>query len=327
MTENNSKFDVFFYEAFAEEEKALRHYLKSDIKAGFTWKTIQEYNVSTSPAPVISIRTQSVIPESWSTRLSAILSRSTGYDHIRDYIQKTGANIKTGHLPKYCSRAVAEQAMLLWMNLLRKIPQQTRNFSTFHRDNLTGYETENKTLLIVGVGNIGFEISKIANSLGMNVFGVDIDQKHRSIKYVSLEYGLKNSDIIVCAMNLTSENSGYFRYDVLKNAKKGSIFINISRGEFSPAADILRLVDEAHLSGVALDVYNNEKELAISLREKKPSSNEEVLATLKLSEYLNVILTPHNAFNTLEAVERKAAQSIEQIENLFAHDFFLWPVP
>jgi D-lactate dehydrogenase len=150
--------EVFFYEAFEEETQSLKHYLPPYIEAGFTWKTIQEQGDPKPPASLISIRTQSIIPASWATEVSGILSRSTGYDHIELYLKKCKKSLPCGYLPLYCNRAVAEQAALLWMSLLRKLPQQMQNFAGFHRDSLTGQEVEHKSLLVVGVGNIGFEM-------------------------------------------------------------------------------------------------------------------------------------------------------------------------
>ena len=67
--------------------------------------------------------------------------------------------------------------MLMWMALLRKLPQQIQNFATFYRDGITGSECQGKTLLVVGVGNIGSEVARIGQGLGMNVLGVDIRSK------------------------------------------------------------------------------------------------------------------------------------------------------
>ena len=319
--------DVFFYEAFEEEEKAIQRYLPADIQAGFSWKTIQEYGNPLPAAPLISIRTQSVIPVEWASKLSGILSRSTGYDHLTAYQKECGSPVPCGYLPLYCNRAVAEQSMLMWMALLRKLPQQVQNFATFYRDGITGAECQGKTLLVVGVGNIGSEVVKIGQGLGMNVFGVDIVKKHPFVTYVSFQEGLAKADIIVCAMNLTPENAGYFRYDRLRLAKRGSIFINVARGEFSPSKDLVRLLDEKHLGGVGLDVYNHEGRLAVALRAGKTVEDEEVNATLSLLKRTNVVLTPHNAFNTAESVDRKAAHSVQQIQHLLKTGGFLWPIP
>ena len=319
--------DIFFFEAFEEEQEQLKRFMPDNINAGFTEKTIQEYGKNNPPAEIISVRTQSAIPVEWSKSLSGILTRSTGYDHIHKYWSKCRIKVNAGYLPLYCNRAVAEQALTLWMTLLRKLPQQTEQFLSFKRDGLTGAEAESKRLLVVGVGNIGYEIVKIARGLGMKVNGVDIVLRHSDVNYVSIDTGIKEADIVVCAMNLTNENRGYFSYDLLKKSKKGAVFINIARGELSPPEALLRLITEKHLGGIGIDVYDHESELAVSLRTGNKSSDEKVDAYLKLVKLPNVIMTPHNAFNTNESVIRKSEQSIQQIVHYFDKRDFLWKVP
>ncbi len=321
--------DIFFYEAFEEEAEALKRYLPENISADFSWKTIQEIAHEKPPAKIISIRTQSAIPVGWSDKLDAIITRSTGYDHITDYIQLTGSKISAGYLPLYCNRSVAEQALLLLLALSRKLSTQISQFSSFHRDGLTGMEIAKKNIAIVGVGNIGYEMVKIARGLDMNVLAVDIVKKYDDVNYFSPEEAIAKADIIICSMNLTADNAAYFNYETLKKAKKGALFINIARGEFSPAVDLLKLIEENHLGGVALDVYNSEKPLAIALRKNKIDevTDEEVKAILALLKKDNVIFTPHNAFNTKESVERKSEQTIEQLINYKSSGEFIWPVP
>jgi len=318
---------VFFFEAFEEEAEQIRHFLPDHIEAGFSWKTIQEYSAEALPAPIVSVRTQSAIPAEWAGQLDAILTRSTGFDHLIDYRQRTGVDVHCGYLPLYCNRAVAEQAMLLWMSLMRKLPQQMTNFRNFHRDGITGREAEKKTLLVVGVGNIGSQVARIGHGLDMNVLCVDIENKYPEEKYVSIDEGLPLADIVVCAMNLTEDNYGYFNYQRLSQAKKGLVFVNISRGEQSPSTDLLKHLEEGQLAGVGMDVYVNEKELAVSLREGRSSDDPEVQATLVLLEKPNVIFTPHNAFNTVEAVEKKAGESVEQLLYYLEHGHFYATIP
>jgi D-lactate dehydrogenase len=319
--------DVFFYEAFEEESAALRHHLQPHIRAGYSWKTIQECGHEQPPAPIISTRTQSVVPTAWATTLRAILSRSTGYEHLLAYRQHARTDLACGHLPRYCHRAVAEQTLLLWMALLRKLVQQRDNFARFHRDGLTGAEAEGKTLVVVGVGNIGTEVCRLGMGLGMRVIGVDIVHKNADINYQPRDQALPEADVIVASMNLTPRNKGYFGYEVLRQAKRGVVFVNVSRGEFSPPSVLLRLLQEGHLGGVALDVYDHEPELAHALRSGKPGREPEVEAALALQSWTNVILTPHNAFNTQEAVERKAAHSAQQLHHFVSKGRFLWSIP
>jgi len=318
---------VYFYEAFEEEADCLRSFLPVQIDADFSDKTIQEEAATEPPAEIISIRTQSIIPPEWAGKVKAILSRSTGYDHVQAYQQATGIQVLCGHLPLYCARAVAEHAMLLWTALIRKLPLQEKQFESFNRDGLTGRECQGKNLLVVGVGNIGYEVVSVARGLGMKVKGVDIIKKHDEVDYVDFSKEMNTADILVCAMNLTADNRNYFNYGVLKNCKPGLIFINISRGECSPATDLVRLIEAGRLGGIGLDVYNNEPALAVNARSSQQQDDSEIQAVKQLAAKSNVILTPHNAFNTEEAVQRKSEQSVEQITTFLATGSFKWPIP
>lgn len=296
-----------------------------EISAGYSANTIQESHYSAPPAPIISTRTQSVIPTDWCAKLKAVLGRCTGYDYLQA-LHRQYPHLQVGYLPRYCARAVAEQAMLLWSALLRKLPSQIQQFIRFERDGLTGRENAGKRLLVVGVGNIGYEIVKIGRGLGMEVMGVDIVQRHADVAYVSFEEALPQVDIIVSAMNLTPANVGYFSYERLSKAKPTAVFVNIARGEQSPLPDLLRLLEERRLAGVALDVYPEESHLAELIRQGRIESPD-LMYLNALRQLPNVILTPHNAFNTLEAVYRKVEQSVQQIEALLRNDGFIWPVP
>ncbi len=322
---------VFFYEAFAEEKERLGHYLRphSGIEAQFTQKTIQEHSLENEapPAPIISIRNQSKIPPGWSQHLAGILTRSTGFDHIKDYWRECGREVPSGYIPLYCTRAVAEQSMLLWMALLRKLPQQKKQFHAFDRNGLTGVEAFGKTLVVVGVGNIGKEVVEIGQGLGMKVIGVDIVKKHPALTYLPIEEALPQAGIIVCCMNLTMENRGYFSRRRLALAPPEAIFINTARGELSPSGVLLELLEEGRLKGVGIDVYNEESTLSVALRGGTEASGRENQATLALSRRPDVICTPHNSFNTIEGLERKSRQSIEQLIHFQKHETFLWPVP
>ena len=307
--------DVFFYEVFDEEEKTLRKYLPKKISARFTCKTIQETEERDPPAKLISIRTQSQIPVDWAGKLDGIFARSQGFDHLIAYQKEAGSQVTCGHLDNYCSRAVGEHAVFVMMALFRKIKKQIKNFDKFNRDGITGFECKGRNALVVGVGNIGEEIVDCLLGLKMSVQGVDIEPKDQRIEYVSLKEGFKKADVIFCALPLTKETDNMFNYDILKGAKKGVVFINVSRGEISPIKIIKTLLDEEILGGVGLDVYCCEKELAAYLRgkEKKGTMDIEIICELKGRD--NVIFTPHNAFNSVEALEKKAQLSAQQVTN------------
>ncbi len=318
--------NVYFYEAFQEEADALRSLLGSDITYELTSKTIQETGHSEPPARLISVRTQSKIPPEWAEKLDGILSRSTGYDHLIAYRKQIDKPLPLGYLEEYSTRAVAEHAIMLTMSLLRKLPQQMRQFPAFDRDGLTGTECFGKDLLVVGVGRIGGEIVKIARGLGFTVRGVDIVPDKPDVTYVSKHDGIPWADVIVCAMNLTDENRGYFGYDLLRSAKRGCIFVNIARGEYSALSELRRLLQERHLAGLGLDVFEDEGNLATALRNPGVEKSPAVQVVNDLLSHPNVLLTPHNAFNSYEALQRKAAMSVEQIRHFLKHRDFVWKV-
>jgi D-lactate dehydrogenase len=329
-TSSAQGLDAYFYEAFAEEAERLLHYAAAaGLRVGHTAQTIQETGHSAPPAPIIGLRTQSTLPVAWAPQLRGILSRSTGYDHLLAYRQATGgACPPLGYLPLYCVRAVAEQAMLLWTALLRRLPRQLAQFDSFQRDNLSGRENPGKVMALFGVGNIGHEIWKIATALGLVVRGVDPVRRHAEVAYVSPEAALAEADIIVCSMNLTSRNRGYFTRAVLAQAKRKPILVNIARGEFTPALVLEAALKEGLLSGAALDVYNEESTLAPALRTgHRANLTADNQALLRLRGRPDVLLTPHNSFNTLEAVERKSEQSIRALLHHQQTGQFLWPVP
>lgn len=318
--------DVFFYEAFEEEEEYLRKYLPEGLKAGFTWETIQESGHNNAPAKIISTRTQSIFPEAWKDQLQVIISRSTGYDHLLEYRAVTNTPIAMGYLPLYCNRAVAEQAMLLWTALMRKLPRQSRQFTNFNRDGLTGRELQGKNIVVYGVGNIGYEVVKIARGLEMNVYGVDIVERHSDVEFITPQEGAQRADIIVCAMNLTNENINYFKGEFFNHVKTHLVFVNISRGEISPSSEVLNALQNHRIAAAALDVFDHEKNLSVGLRSGLVAGDEQVQAVQKMMKMENVILTPHNAFNTQEAVERKCIQTMEQLNYYYKHNKLKWAV-
>ena len=329
------RYYVFIFETFDEEIQKLKQTLDDKFKVYYTQKTIQKWLQDDSneqfrtecPACIISIRTQSIIPNEWfdSNHFKGILSRSTGYDHIPKC-----NHIFRGYLPCYCSSAVAEHATMLWMSLLKKLPQQMEQWRTFNRNNLTCREFGNKQMLVVGVGNIGYKVVKIAEALNIRVWGTDIDKKYEDINYIEVDNlveRIKNIDIIVCCMNLTENNPNYFNYELLSHVKKGTLFINVSRGELVSCKDLLQLLKEGILGGVGMDVYPNENTLGDKLRDTNtPTYNEEELAILGMSKLQNVIFTPHNAFNTIEGLDRKVQDTITQLLHFSENGYFKWAV-
>jgi D-lactate dehydrogenase len=208
-----------------------------------------------------------------------------------------------------------------------------KQFHEFHRDGLTGAECQGRTLAVVGVGNIGHEVCQIGAALRMRVFGVDRDPRHADVEYASIDDALAAADVIVCAMDLNATNRGYFDAAKWRQTRRGAVFVNISRGELSPSTALLEALESGQLSGVGLDVFDHEAALAVALRASTPVADKhvandvEVQAALALARRDDAICTPHNAFNSAEAVERKSMHSVQQIVAYLDDGKFLWAAP
>ena len=187
-------------------------------------------------------------------------------------------------------------------------------FDTFIRDGLTGFECCGRGALVIGVGHIGSQIVDMAQGLKMTVKGVDIAQKPAHLEYVSLTEGIPWADVIFCAASLTPQTTGMLNYELLQHAKAGAIVINVARGEISPIRDLKKLLDEGILGGLSLDVYSEENVLADGLRGHSTASQSNIQGILELKDRDNVLFTPHNAFNTQEALMEKVRLSTQAVK-------------
>jgi D-lactate dehydrogenase len=256
--------------------------------------------------------------------LKFIATRSTGFDHIdEDYCKEKG--ITVSNVPEYGSNTVAEHTFALILSLTRKIYQainQTRNLN-FNHEELTGIDLYGKTLGIIGLGKIGENVLRIGIGFGMKV---QVATRHPdeillskySFGYTDLETLISSSDIITLHVPLTPETKHIINSENVMKFKKGSYLINTARGGLVETGAILLGIDQGILDGVGLDVLEEEDEMneEISVLAKKES--DENLKTLVLNHVLinhpKVLITPHNAFNSREALERIDKTTVENID-------------
>ena len=301
---------IFMFEVFQEEQKYLNKFMAGISDIGYSAKTIQESGLDLCPGQIISIRTQSVIPRRWKDYFLGALTRSQGYDHLSRYRQETNSTAVFGYLENYCSRAVAEHALMNMLMIFRKYKQQQCQFPGFQRDGITGHELRNKKAVVFGVGQIGLELARMLKGLEMQVKGVDIVERSHEIPYTDLSAGLAWADVFFCCASLTGETNGVLTYERLRTMPKGASLINVARGEIIPIDGIKRLLEEDHFLGVALDVFPEEGLLANTLRANEAVSHPTHKLIMEMSDDPRVIVTPHNAFNTQESTERKAQRLI-----------------
>lgn len=257
--------------------------------------------------------------------LKFIATRSTGFDHIDvDFCRQKG--ILVANVPEYGSRTVAEYTFSLILTLTRKIYQsinQAKNLD-FNHENIRGVDLFGKTLGIIGLGKIGLEVLKIAKGFGMKVLVYTQTQKQELAKnfnfsYVDLLFLLKNSDIISLHVPYNKATHHLINKQNIQFIKKGAFLINTARGGVIETEALILGLEKGILAGVALDVLEGEKEIMDEIEVLTSNYKKEVdLKTLVLNHILvnhpKVIITPHNAFNTKEALERITKTTIENIK-------------
>lgn len=262
-----------------------------------------------------------------SKRLKLIATRSTGFNHI-DLKYATKKKISVSNVPYYGENTVAEHTFALILALSRNLHKayvrsQQSNFSL---EGLRGFDLRGKTLGVIGAGSIGVHVMKIAKGFGMNVIAYDVKQNRilcelLDVKYVSLDELLRSSDIITLHCPYNEHTRNLLNMKNIERVKKGALFINTARNGIIEPAALYYAIDKGIFSGAGLDVFEGEellKEENQMLTKNVPAENIEAL--LKRNLLLrreNVILTPHMAFDSHEAVNRILDTTVENINAFF----------
>lgn len=258
-------------------------------------------------------------------KLKMIATRSTGMDHI-DKIYCRDNEIKVANVPNYGQNTVAEHTFALILSLSRRIPECLTRVRQggFSSEGLTGFDLKGKTIGVIGVGTIGQYVVKIANGFGMNILGVARTPdkklaKKLGFEYLAFEEVLKKSDIVTFHVPLTKQTFHMLNRKNIDYMKKGSLLINTSRGPVIESEAILWGLEEGILAGAGLDVLEEEENLDNSRKLFETYQSEDDLKELVcahlLREKTNVVITPHNAFNTKEALGRIVKKTVENIRN------------
>lgn len=258
--------------------------------------------------------------------LKFIATRSTGYDHI-DINAAKSKNIIVSNIPEYGTRTVAEHTFALILTLTRKIYQsinQAKHFD-FDHANIRGIDLYEKTLGIVGLGKIGKEVLMIGKSFGMKILVYTKHQDPQLTTQLGFKYAndlnelLRNSDIVTLHLPYTKETHHIINKNNIGFLKKGSYLINTARGGLIETEALVSALEEGRLTGVGLDVLEDEEELSEEVDVLTETFSQKVdLKTLVLDHVLinhpKVIITPHNAFNSQEALKRITTTTIENIK-------------
>jgi D-lactate dehydrogenase len=247
-------------------------------------------------------------------RLKLVATRSTGFDHV-DVAACRGRGIAVSNVPTYGENTVAEHTFALILMLSRKVHQSWQQVrqGQVERAMLTGMDLHGKTLGVVGAGRIGLHAIRIARGFGMQVLAADVHQdpflaELLGFRYAPLEEVLTSADIVSLHCPLTPATKHLIGRAELARMKRGALLVNTARGGLVDTDALLEALESGQLAGAGLDVVEGEE---LIKEEKQLLHQPEDVARLRaavrnrlLLERDDVVFTPHNAFNSREALVR-----------------------
>ncbi|MET6997367.1 phosphoglycerate dehydrogenase [Chitinophaga defluvii] len=226
-------------------------------------------------------------------KLQAIGCFCIGTNQV-DLQTATEHGVAVFNAPYSNTRSVAELVIGLSIMLIRRIPDKNiaAHDGIWMKESKGSYELRGKTLAIVGYGNIGSQVSVLAEAMGMNVLYYDVETKlplGNAVQQKSLKELFSQADIISLHVPSTDTTKNMINKQTLKHVKKGAILINYARGEVVDLDALKEVLEKGQLSGAAIDVFPVE-----------PEKNGAAFST-PLQKLPNVILTPHIGGSTEEA--------------------------
>lgn len=258
--------------------------------------------------------------------LKLIATRSTGYDHI-DLAACARRDIAVCNVPDYGDPTVAEHAFALLLAVSRRIVEAAARTRAgdFGMEGLRGFDLAGRTIGVVGAGRIGRRVSQIARGFGMTAVAVDAapdpDAAQRlGFEYVSLSELLRRADVVSLHVPGGAETRDMISDPEFAQMKPGAVLINTARGGVVNTAALLRALNEGTLLGAGLDVLAEEPLLReeAEIFRTGPLLPEvrlrELVAENALIRHRKVVVTPHIAYDTEEALHRILASTLANIE-------------
>ncbi len=257
-------------------------------------------------------------------KLRLVLTMSTGYDHI-DIEACRERGITVCNVPHYGENTVAEHTFALILSLSRKL--QAAYFQALRGDyrirELRGFDLYGKTLGVVGAGNIGLHVIRIARGFGMRVLAYDARPQPLlaevlGFAYTDLPTLLRESDIVSLHVPARPETHHLINRETLGMMKRGALLINTARGSVVDTEALLWALDEGILAGAGLDVIEGEEFITEESALLKMPLAEQTLKQVVQAQLLlkreNVVFTPHIAFNSCEAVQRILDTTLDNLQ-------------
>lgn len=340
---NTSKYinmNIIFLEVKEEYEQKIISNAFDDaaIYAGTIQDYIEEHSIEQlQEFDIISVFIYSQLDKELLKKLpnlKLITTRSTGKNHI-DVEYCKNNSIEVVNVTKYGENTVAEFAFGLLLAISRKILPSisTVKQGNFDFKNLQGFDLCGKTVGVIGFGNIGQKFAQMCRGFEMNIIAYDaypqnVEEKAKElqVEMVSLDYLVENSDVISLHLPLFPQTHHLINQESIWKMKKGVVLINTSRGELIDTQALIEGINQEIISFVGLDVIEGEclmKEEDSLALEKEPTPKYDIKMLIQDHVLINnphVYLTPHNAFNTQDAVDKILKSTIESINSFIENN-------
>ncbi len=325
---HNRHMKVIYFGKEAWEEAYIKNKLPG-VGVTFYLGAIGQYpEARDGEAEVISIFVNSpvgAVEMGRFPKLRLIATRSTGTDHI-DAQEAKKRGVAVASVPGYGAPTVAEFAFALILALSRKVcdaHKQVTETGSFSQNSLTGFDLAGKTIGVVGCGKIGQHTARIAKGFGMRVLVSDSFKNEALAKEIGFAYAelpelLGKSDVISLHVPYMKETHHLISMSNIGQIKKGAYLVNTARGAVVETAALVKALEDGILAGAGLDVLEEEGDMQDEMHLLSgPHPKEEELKIVLENHYLidhpRVIITPHIAFDTREAIERILDTTVENI--------------
>jgi D-lactate dehydrogenase len=244
--------------------------------------------------------------------------RSAGYNHV-DLEAAARLGLPVVRVPEYSPHAVAEHAVALLLTLNRKIHRAHARVreGNFSLEGLMGFDLYGKTCGIVGTGRIGQVLARILHGFGCRLLAHDPRPNDPfatdlGLRYVDLSELYAASDIISLHVPLTPATHHLIDATALQTMKPGVMIVNTGRGALIDTKALIDALKAGHVGSAALDVYEEEEGIFFHDLSDRVLQDD-VLA--RLLTFPNVLVTSHQAFLTVEAMQNIAETTLENIRS------------
>lgn len=319
---------IAFFGVQAGEEESLRALLSGFDTVFFTEPLSPESASRAAGCEAVSVFVGSNINAQVIDslpKLKLIATRSTGFDHI-DVAHAKEKGIVVCTVPSYGSRTVAEFTFALILSLSRKVFKARLRLlegARYANDDLRGFDLFGKTLGVIGTGKIGKNVIRIAKAFGMHIVANDprpdtAFAREQGFEYLDIPELLRRADIVTLHAPAMKETRHLINADNISLMKEGALLINTARGELVETDAMVQALTSGRIGGVGLDVLEDEQELReeaelLSRAPEKLKDFKMLYQNHLLMDHPNAILTPHIAFDTVEAVREIAETTAANI--------------